>query len=170
MAVGSETRSVDDLTFSSRPSLVAPLSLSANGVGSNLLEHSKLALDEEHAAAAAGGELLSSPTLASRDVLLLHVMCPTNQPLGGEQRAVTTDFVPSSDGVLLREGMLIWWDMASGRLYTAVLQLRVPGYAETQDTRIRDIMQNGRCSNNFFSPLSYCSSSSYACHYRHTRT
>ena len=117
MAVGFEARSVDDLTFSSRPSLlVAPLSLSANGVGSNLLERSKLALDEEHG----GGELLSSPTLASRDVLL-HVMCPTNRPLGGEQRAVTTDFVPSSDGVLLREGVLMWWDMASGRLYTVVI-------------------------------------------------
>ena len=138
IAVGSEARSVDDLTFSSRPSLVAPLSLSADGVGSNLLERSKLALDEEHAAA--GGELLSSPTLTSRVLLLLHVMCPTNRPLGGEQRAVTTDFVPSSDGVLLREGMLIWWDMASGRLYyTAVLQLLVLVlYAETQDTRIRD--------------------------------
>jgi len=120
MAVGFEARSVDAFTFSSRPSLlVAPLSLSANGVGSNLLERSKLALDEEHAAAA-GGELLSSPTLASRDVLL-HVMCPTNRPLGGEQRAVTTDFVPSSDGVLLREGVLMWWDMASGRLYTVVI-------------------------------------------------
>ena len=131
MAVGFEARSVDDLTFSSRPSLlVAPLSLSANGVGSNLLERSKLALDEEHG----GGELLSSPTLASRDVLL-HVMCPTNRPLGGEQRAVTTDFVPSSDGVLLREGVLMWWDMASGRLYTVVIH---PATRTCTRTRVRE--------------------------------